>query len=863
MRTMLSCLAIILSVSFFAGTLVYADTARAAFADEFARPGRGVDVAVHPPTATGYDPDGLLDPQTLGRIQALPGVAEAEGRTVTRLPVLDHHGRALSNAGRAGFAVSLPREPRLAPFDLVAGTLPNRPGDAVLDTDTARRLSVPVGGSLQVLDRRGERRDLRVVGIVDFGSTQMFSGWSVVGLGAADLADLTQARGYATIVVAAEAGTDLSGLRDAVAAVAGGPVITGDELRANLGAGSAKYVQGFVDVLFASSLVALVIAVLVVVNTFTILLAQRTRELALLRVVGASRTSVFGLVAAEAAVAGLVASAAGVAVSLGVARLIFAGRDLFGAAEPGHALVVTPTAVLAGLAAGTLSTTIAACPPALAATRIAPLAALRASDTPAGSSRGADAPDPATDAPDTAADATGSASGRRGAPGRRLGRTAVPFRATLAVAVCLAGLGIGASGTGSGFDGTTWVLAGAMIVLVGVVVVLPLVIAPLTRQVGWLPTRLFGVPAGLAVRNAQRNPRRVAATTTALMIGATLVSLFAVVFATSRDQAGRELAENFPVDFSVRPVAAGTRLRALPDELANDLRKRPEFGAVVRSHIDLLWIGDEQPITMSALEPGQTAFAPEVMAGSLDALGPGRAAVRRGYAAAHDIGIGDRLNGRSYGGQRYQATVVVLFDDAPIEGELLVDWADFYHLSGEYGDQILIRRSAGTAAADARAALDTVLASFPLTSVTSQAERGETLATQLQRRLAQFGVLLGISIAIAIFGIGNTLALSVWERTRESAILRVLGMARRQLSAMLMVESILMAVIGAGLGVVLGVTAGWFTATSLITVYGHGSPTIPVVPLLGFVLLSALAAVLASLLPARRAHRTDLISVLH
>lgn len=828
-RALLTCLAVTLGVGFFAGTLIYADTSKAAFADDFARPGRGVDVAVNPPHADGYDPDSRLDTAALAKVRAVTGVALAEGRTVTSLPMLDRAHHVLSNDGHVGWAVSLPKNPVMSPFVLVAGRLPARIGEAVLDRPTAERLALSIGDEVTVLDTQNIRHRLALVGIVDFGAVRMFQGWSVVGLTDVDLAALTHVDTFSSIVVAGDDGVDPARLRQDVQRVVGStPVVTGDALRADLASDSAKYAGAFARVLLASSLVALVIAGLVVFNTFTILVTQRTRELALLRTVGASRGQVFQVIGFESIIVGVLASALGLAASIAMAKLIFLGRDVVGDAEPVHALVVTPLAILAGLLLGTLTTVAAAVLPAVAASRISPLSALRA--------------------------ASGDQAGGYGR---------VPVRIACAALLAAAGTAVVLAGAGLGFDGTTRVLGGAMIVFVGLVVVLPLVVVPLTRAVGWLPSRLFGVPTRLALRNAQRNPRRVAAATTALMVGAALVSLFSVVLETSRDQAGRELAENFPVDFAVRPVSITPGHDTLPDIIVGTLRARPEFAAVVRSRKDLLWTaGGTEPIAMSALEPGQKAFVPEVTEGSLDGFGPGRVALRAGYAHSMAIDVGGHITGHTFNGKRYDATVIALFDDAPIEGEAFITWADFGTLYGAYGDQLLIRRAPGVSANTARAALDSVLAGFPLTSVTSQAERSEALTAQLQRRLEQFGILLGISIVIAIFGIGNTLALSVWERTRESATLRALGLSRRQLRAMLMAEALLMAVVGAALGVAFGVAAGWITARSLINVYGHGTPSVPVAQLAGFVVLAGLAAVVASLLPARRANRRDLVSAL-
>lgn len=864
--TLLTGGAIALSVAFFTGTLVYGDTSRTAYLDDVARPASGVDVAVNPPSASGYDPGSQLDEAALRRVQAVPGVAQADGRVVTHLPVLDRDGRVLHNDGRVGWAVSLPRSPRMSPLRVVTGRLPGSPGEATLDLPTATRLRAGIGDYLMVLDPAGNRHQLTLVGTVDFGVVPMFYGWSVVGLTDTDLATLTRAGGrYSSIVVAGAAGIGPADLRHAVQAAVTGTsgttsatgtsatgttgaasatsatVVTGDELRASLARETTKYASGFQQSLVAGSLVALVVAGLVVANTLRILVAHRGRELALLRTVGASRRQVFGVVAAEAATIGALASAAGAALSLGVAWLVVVARDRVGDAESAHALVVAPAPLLAGLLLGVLTTVVAAVRPALAASRVAPLAALRS--------------------------ATGDPPARSPYP-----------RGVAAAGLALGGGAVTASGTGAGFDGTTRVVAGAMVVFVGLVVLLPLVVVPLTRLAGVLPSLLLGLPARLAVRNAGRSRHRLAAATAALMIGMMLVSLFSVVFATARDQADLELAENFPVDFSVRPIATGTTTATgtvaagtevgegdsrLPDQVVTELQGRPELSTVVRSRKDLLWVdGTTEPLAASTLAPDQTAFVPDLAAGTLDALGDHRLAMRAEYAHQHGIIVGDTIVGDTYHHRRYAATVVALFDDAPVEGPLLLSWTDYEALFGSYGDQLLIRRAPGVSVADARAAIDGVLTRHPLISVTSQAERSEALALTLRRRLAQFGALLGVTVVVAVLGIVGTLALTGLARTRESATLRALGMARWQLGRVLVLESLLTAVVGAGLGIGSGVAAGWVTASSLIDAYGHGVPSVPVLPLLGGAGLATAAAVLGALVPAGRVARTDVIAAL-
>jgi putative ABC transport system permease protein len=339
------------------------------------------------------------------------------------------------------------------------------------------------------------------------------------------------------------------------------------------------------------------------------------------------------------------------------------------------------------------------------------------------------------------------------------------------------------------------------------------------------------------------------------MVGIALTSLFTVVLATAREQAARELAENFPIDFQLDAVSHGGGDDNLPAALDRDLRSSGAFSVVARSRLDYVWTPDGEQLAVAALQPAtadtRAPLPVEVVRGTLASLGPGTIAVRARYAYAHDISVGADLALATYGGGSIPARVVAIYDDAPVQGDLLMGWSQFARYLGPRGDQVLLRRAPDTGATAARQALDRVLTAYPLVSVTSQADRREQLTLGLQQRLAQFGALLALSTVIAILGIMDTLALSVLERSGESALLRALGLSRRQLRVTLVGEAVLMALVGAVLGVAFGVGVGWLTAQSLIQAYGHGTPSIPVVALLGYVALAAAAGALASLLPAR------------
>ncbi|MBF9132565.1 FtsX-like permease family protein [Plantactinospora sp. S1510] len=824
-RLALTGFAVVVAVGFLAGTLVYGDTARSAFYTDLARSARNVDVVVEPET-------GLVPPAAVERIRAVDGVAAVDGRVVAWLGVLDRNGRLIESQEHIGYALSVPGVAALAPYDLAAGRLPRAPGEIAVDRATVAGAGFVPDGPVTVLDQAGAAHRMRLVGVLDLGVNRLFGGSAVAALSPADLGTLTGTTDYAQVVVSAADGTDPVELRDRVAAVVGPghEIMTGAELRDRLARQAAKYVDGFLAVLLGFGLVSLTVSAFVIYNTFAMLGAQRARELSLLRCVGASRRQVTGFVLLEAGILGLLASLGGLLASLLVGYGLIRGRELVASDIPLHAPVVRwPTAAVA-LGFGILVTVLAALVPALDAGRVPPLAALLARDTiEAGAGRG------------------------------RRPRLRIAFAGTLTgvgVLAVLAGLPLA-------FPGLPLVLGGGMVVLLGAVVAAPLLVPRAVRLVGWLPARIFGPVVRLAVANARRNPRRAAATTSALAIGVALMAMFSVLLATARDQAGRELTENFPVEFvldRVRTDGDPSAVRGpLPAGLASRLRADPAFATVaeVRRATAALDAG----IRIWAVPPEQFhgPIRPEVTAGDLAGLGSGTVALNRQFAQERGLGIGDRLALEPSG----PLTVVALYDDAPTDGAALVAWPQFL---ATYGvgepDRLLVDLAPGVSTAAGRQSLDTVLVDYPAVRVRGLADQADALSATLDELLGIFAALLGMSVLIAVLGIGNTLALSVVERRRESATVRALGLSRRQLMGMLLAEAALVAAVGALSGIVLGVGLGVAAAVGLIGSYGHGLPVVPVGQLALCAALAATAAVLASLFPARRAGQAPIVSAL-
>ncbi|MDR7278456.1 ABC transporter permease [Catenuloplanes atrovinosus] len=820
-RLLMTAAAIVVGVSFLAGSLVYGDTARAAFYDDLAKSSRNVDVVVQ----SGWS---LLDRDTLDRVRAVDGVAAADGRVIANLGMLGADGKLLITSGHVGYGISVPTSPGLSRFDVAEGRVPERTGEIAVERQTAEQQGFTLGGVVRLVGPDGAPVDFTLVGVLDLGVNKLFGGASVGALTDADLLRITNTNRYTQVVATAAPGVSQEELRARVrAAVPGGWTMTGDELAAELATEAAKYVDGFLSVLIGFGLVALTVSGFVIYNTFAVLAAQRARELALLRCVGASRPQVLGTVLIEASVLGVLASLGGVLASLVVGWGLLLSRELVATSIPDHPLVLRWPTVLVAVGFGTALTLLGALVPAVAASRVPPLTALRDAGTR-----------------------------EHRETGRRARAVACAVPAGLGLLIALAGLGLD-------FAGLPLVLGGAMLIFLGMVAGAPLVIGRVIRALGALPARVFGVPVRLATLNAYRNPRRVAATTSALMIGVTLMSLFSVLLATARDQAGRELTENFPVDFVLTPKRVNvdgpvTAADGVPRAAIDALAARPELATVAPARLasretDPDFHGD------GAVWATSGEVRPEVKEGDLGALTVGTAAVQRDYATARGAGLGDRLTLPGGGTVR----IIALYDDAPLDASVMLSWDGF---TAAYGagqpNRVLIDVAAGTTTDAARRVVDAALAGYPLVQVESAADQAESLSASLDELLAIFAALLGMSVLIALFGIGNTLSLSVFERTRESATLRALGLTRAQLRATLLSEAALMALVGALTGVVFGAATGWAASLGLISAYGSGAPVLPVGQLALFALVATLSALVAAVLPARRAARASVVSAL-
>ncbi|WP_242882211.1 ABC transporter permease [Actinomadura litoris] len=831
LRLLLTAVAITLGVGFISGTFVLTDTMEQGVAKTFAKSAGKVDVAILPSRGAGKGPDDEsgIPADVLRKVRGLPGVTDAQGAVRGEAALVGKDGKTVGDYPTFGLSVPTGR---LLRFDVDKGRAPSGATEAVLNQEVADRAGYKVGDTVTVLDHAGRPHRFSVVGIVDFGIDNEVSAQGGVGFDAATAQAMTGRKTYTEIDVL---GPD----RAAVAAALGGSyeVLTGDGLAKRLAKGAGADTEIIRTGLLIFGLVAMLVSALVIYNTFSILIAQRMREMALLRCVGATRRQVFGGVLVESAVVGLVGSLLGILAGIGLGAGAVAALSRFASEVPVSGLAFAGRTVVVGLAVGVTVTVLSALLPARAATRVPPVAALRSELEPGG--------------------------------GRfRLGRV----RTALTVLLGAAGLALGGLGSLQMEKGPTamYVVAlGGGVFFLAVVMGMPALVRPFGRVAGAIPARLGGVPGRLAVENARRTPRRTATTTIALTVGVGLMSLFAVVAASSKATSAAKLAEQYPVEFQVEArggVGPGRDSGGVvPHALAETLAKRPEFAQVFEVLGKDTEIGGRS-VTVASLTGRAlgTVLKPRIEAGSEAALKPGglqpgTVLVDKLIANRNGLSAGRTVQLKTAHGSVPVKIAAVYTSPAPV-GEVLVPEADFRRYFGAPGQSaIYIQDKDGVPPEAARRVVEDAARPYPTAKVYSGAEFEESVSNAIDMMLMIFGGLLGLAIVIALFGIANTLTLSVVERTRESALLRALGLTRRQLRRMLSVEALVMAVIGASTGVVLGIAFGWAATRAM----AEGSVfSLPYLQVVGFVVLAGAAGTIAAVMPARRAAKASIVESL-
>jgi putative ABC transport system permease protein len=828
LRLAATALAIVLGVSFVAGTFVLTDTITASFDNLFKQVTQGIDVAVRSEETFGGFEGEVRDPMPaslLERIQAVDGVRVAEGTVTGYAQLVGKDGKAVTTGGAPSLGVSFNQDSEFtAGSSIRSGRLPSGANELAIDAKTADDTGYVVGDRVKVLFQ-GPAREFTVSGVIGFGEADNLGGARLVGFDLPTAQEVMNRQGrYDEIDVAAEAGVTPEQLRDRIRAAVDPryEVLTGAELAEDTAAQINDTIGRFLGTaLLAFAFVSLLVGAFLIFNTFTIIVAQRTRELALLRCLGASRRQVMNSVLLESLIVAVVASLVGLGVGLLIAnglRALLSG--FLGADIPATATQFQPRTVIVSLAVGVIITVLAALMPALKATRVPPVAALQ---------------------PETAFAPTGF---------RRRRIVLGVLITAVGVALLLAGL------FRSEGNQLVNVASGAVVVFFGVAILSPLVARPLARVIGWPFARAFRLPGTLARQNAMRNPRRTASTAAALMIGLALVAFVSIFAASIKSSTTEILEESVSADY----ILMNDNFQPFTPEAAERLAEQPELAAVAGMRLGP-WKLDGANKSLLAIDPAayQQVVRTETTAGSLDDLSSGGLAVRDTVAEANGWTVGERVAMEFPRSGVQQVPVKAVYKDNSLNGDFLLGLVDYERGYADQADsQILVKAGPGVAPADSRAAVDRVMADFPNVTVRDQAEFRDEQARQIDQIINLFYSLLGLAIVIALFGIVNTLGLSIFERIRELGLLRAVGATRRQLRSMIRWEAVIIAVLGAVLGLAIGVFFGW-TIVRALSGQGITEFTLPGGQLVVFVVFAGLAGILAAVGPGRRAAKVDVL----
>ncbi|WP_434587841.1 ABC transporter permease [Streptomyces sp. A5-4] len=836
-RLLLSALAVILSVAFVAGSLIFSDTVARTFDRLFASTSADVTVTAKKEISESV-PSGMAQnvPASLAdRVGKVDGVARAWiDVSAENITVVDRDNESVGPTSGAPTIATNWYVTDRSPVKLTSGREPRGPREALLDKDTADKKDVAIGDPLTVLARPGSF-EVEIVGIATFTTTNPGAALVFLDTPTAQSRLLGRADAASAISVEAARGVDDTTLKQRIAAELG----SGYELdtAAEQAESAASELGGFIDVIkyvmlgFAG--VAVLVGVFLIVNTFSMLIAQRTRELGLLRALGADRRQVRRSVLTEALLLGLVGSTLGLASGVGLAAGLIALMGTFGMNLSAAEMVIGWGTPVAAYVVGVGVTFVAAYLPARRAARVSPMAAL------------ADVEVAGVGRPLKVRAVVGALLGAAGACA--LGGTAASEET--ATASSLLGLGI-------------------VLTLIATVVAGPLLVRPVIRVLGGAFPRLYGPVGRMSQRNALRNPRRTGATAAALMVGLALVAGLSVASASITKSFDSQIDKTLGADF----VVQNGSFMPFPREVTEKVRAEPAVATLVRQRFAPLAVrlpdGRRVETTAVAYDArlDEVARVTYASGDTAAALAPGSLAMDVEYAREHGVRIGAVLPVDFPGGRKAELKVAAFSDmdqsgGPGMVGGLFLGLAtvEKYLPDGQEG-AVFVNATEGDVR-QLRAGLEKALEPYPQVQVRDQADYKELIREQIAVMLYLVYALLGLAIVIAVLGVVNTLALSVVERTREIGLLRAIGLSRVQLRRMIRLESVVIAVFGAVLGLALGLVWG-VAIHQVLALEGLAAFAVPWSTVAAVVVGSVVVGLVAALLPALRASRMNVLAAI-
>ncbi len=833
MRLSLTAFAIVIGVAFVAASFVFTDTVSARFDALLETTTTGVDVYVRPAQLADGDvwqntEVGSIPEDTIASVLATPGVRTAEGGVAGFAQLVNKEGDAIGGQGPPTLGYSWAIDASMSPVTIKDGNGrgPEIPGEIVIDANSAQANDLAVGDTIAVLTI-GAPEEFTIVGIASFGESDSLAGATLAMFELGEAQRLFDLEGqFSAISVAAEPGVTPEELAADISTTMNGDIEavtaeqSNDEQLDVISEG-----LGFLNIaLLAFAAVAVFVGAFIISNTFRIIVAQRTRELALLRAVGATAKQVTWMVVVEALIVGFVASVIGIGVGVLLAIGLAAAMNAFGFNMPEGPLTLLPRTVIVGMTVGLVVTIVSALLPARKAARVPPVAAMRE---------------------------------ELARPQRRsLHVRAVTGSVTVGVGIAALLIGLFTS-----VSGDIWFVAiGALVFFLGVSIIAPLAADPVAAVLGWPLPKMFGVAGQLAQDNTRRQPRRTASTASALMIGVALVVFVAVFGASIKSSVSSSVTDSFPGDFSAQSTNFAV---GVSPAFTEEVRALTEIGDVSTVKIGVALVEGEST-SIIAVDPTtiDTVTSLDVSPGAYEALEETNGVlVVESLLDENAWSIGDSVTIEYPQNPGGPTEIVGTIASENFGNYVITESAYIVGFSNPTDYLVFANSVDGVAIADARAAIDGVAAEYPNVKVQNKSELVADAEMQIDQMLVFFTGLLFLAIIIAVLGITNTLALAIIERTREIGLLRAVGMVRRQVRRMIRWEAVIIALFGAVMGVGVGLFLGWAVVRALAE-SGLGLFAVPVSQIVVLVLLAALAGMIAAIYPSWKASRLNVLEAI-
>jgi len=828
-RLFSTALAVFLGVAFMAGTLILTDTMNRTLSGLVTDADAGTDVYVRATSAVqqqAFASRPRTDVAIADQVAHVPGVKAVATRVSGYAQLVDKNGKAVGDLqnGAPTIGGNWISVAELNPYRLSEGRAPVGDNEVVIDADSANQAHYHVGDQATVLSKQAPR-PVTIVGIAKFGSAKSMGGVSSVmfndTIARFIFAQPSQVDGVAVVAAEGVSQADLTA-RIAAAMPAGVEAITGKALADEDSKSVTEDLKFFKTFMLVFAGIALLVGAFIIANTFSILVAQRTKELALLRAIGASRRQVQRSVLIESALTGVVASALGLAAGFGIARALQMLLDALGMSLPAGGAVLTTGTIVVSVLTGVGVTVVSAVLPARRASRVAPVEAMR----------------------DAAAESVTISKPRmiKGA-----------VTASVGLVALVAGVSKGEF---------PLVVAGSLGVQVGLSRLSPLLVRGVVKVFGWPLRRFSGTQGLLAGENALRNPKRTTSTAAALRIGVALVVAITVFASSVRASVSHSVRNDLTGEYIVDSGAFG--VGGISPQMARDLKAVPQVSAVASTRMATVKVDGETVEPFNGWSPDvNELFHLGVTAGSVNDLGADGLAVSKSYAQAHHWAVGSIVPVTFAATGEHPFTVKAIYDrSTDIVGGIFTSTEA---LEANQPDQldstVYVKLANGVSVESARPALEAITGQYPAGKLLTKTAYVESINANVDTMLTLIYALLALAVLIALVGIANTLALSTFERRRELGLLRAVGMSRSQVRSMVRQEATLISTFGAVMGLGIGVLFGWALVTAMAS-KGVTQLVFPATNLIVVTLVAVAAGVFASLRPARRAARLDVLSAI-